>query len=159
MTYVILFLYVYFSVRKIELVKSKWALAVSAVMTMVMSLLMSVGLCIWFGLNPTLNGSEIFPYLVVVIGLENMWVLTKSVVSTPVHLDVKVRVAQGLSKEGWFITKNLLTELTVLTFAFFTFVPAIQEFCLFAVVGVFSDFFLQMVFFATVLSIDIRRIE
>ncbi|KAH6940214.1 hypothetical protein HPB50_026336 [Hyalomma asiaticum] len=103
--------------------------------------------------------SEILPYLVVVIGLENMLVLTKSVVSTPVHVGAKVRLAQGLSKEGWSITKNLLTELLLLTFAFLTFVPAIQEFCMFAVVGLLSDFFLQMVFFATVLSIDIQRKE
>lgn len=169
--YVILFLYIYYSVRKIELVKSKWAISVSAVLTVVMSLFMSVGLCLWFGLNPTLNGSplvsprssclpsEILPYLVVVIGLENMLVLTKSVVSTPVHVGAKVRLAQGLSKEGWSITKNLLTELLLLTFAFLTFVPAIQEFCMFAVVGLLSDFFLQMVFFATVLSIDIQRKE
>lgn len=34
-----------------------------------------------------------------------------------------------------------------------------QEFCLFAVVGLVSDFFLQMLFFTTVLSIDIRRME
>ncbi|KAH7962533.1 hypothetical protein HPB52_016757 [Rhipicephalus sanguineus] len=169
--YVILFLYIYYSVRKIELVKSKWAISVSAVLTVVMSLFMSVGLCLWFGLNPTLNGSplvsprssclpsEILPYLVVVIGLENMLVLTKSVVSTPVHVGAKVRLAQGLSKEGWSITKNLLTELLLLTFAFLTFVPAIQEFSMFAVVGLLSDFFLQMVFFATVLSIDIQRKE
>ncbi|KAG8189219.1 hypothetical protein JTE90_013751 [Oedothorax gibbosus] len=157
--YVVLFLYIYFSVYKIELVKSKWALAISAVMTVVMSLLMSVGLCLWFGLNPTLSGSEILPYLIVVIGLENMLVLTKSVVSTPVHLDVKLRVAQGLSKEGWSITKNLLTELALLTVAFLTFVPKIQEFCLFAVVGLLTDFFLQLVFFATFLSVDIRRLE
>ncbi|XP_077514894.1 SREBP cleavage activating protein isoform X3 [Amblyomma americanum] len=169
--YVILFFYIYYSVRKIELVKSKWAISVSAVLTVVMSLFMSVGLCLWFGLNPTLNGSplvsprssclpsEILPYLVVVIGLENMLVLTKSVVSTPVHVGAKVRLAQGLSKEGWSITKNLLTELLLLTLAFLTFVPAIQEFCMFAVVGLLSDFFLQMVFFATVLSIDIQRKE
>ena len=31
----------------------------------------------------------------IVIGLENVLVVTKSVVSTPVHLDVKLRVAQG----------------------------------------------------------------
>ncbi|GIX67771.1 sterol regulatory element-binding protein cleavage-activating protein [Caerostris extrusa] len=145
--------------NKIELVKSKWALAISAVLTVVMSLLMSVGLCLWFGLNPTLSGSEILPYLIVVIGLENMLVLTKSVVSTPLHLDVKLRVAQGLSKEGWSITKNLLTELALLMVAFLTFVPKIQEFCLFAVVGLLTDFFLQLVFFATFLSVDIRRME
>lgn len=40
---------------------------------------------------------EIFPYLVVVIGLENVLVLTKSVVSTPVDLEVKLRIAQGQS--------------------------------------------------------------
>lgn len=41
---------------------------------------------------------EIFPYLVVVIGLENVLVLTKSVVSTPVDLEVKLRIAQGQSR-------------------------------------------------------------
>ena len=39
--------------------------------------------------------SEIFPYLVIVIGVENIMVITKSVVSTPFHLDVEIRVAQG----------------------------------------------------------------
>lgn len=34
-----------------------------------------------------------------------------------------------------------------------------QEFCLFAVVGLLTDFFLQLVFFATFLSVDIRRLE
>ena len=47
----------------------------------------------------SLSVSEIFPYLVVVIGLENVLVLTKSVVSTPVDLEVKLRIAQG---KGWF---------------------------------------------------------
>lgn len=34
-----------------------------------------------------------------------------------------------------------------------------QEFCFFAMVCLLSDFFLQMVLFVTVLSIDIRRME
>lgn len=34
-----------------------------------------------------------------------------------------------------------------------------QEFCVFAMVCLLSDFFLQMVLFVTVLSIDIRRME
>uniref|UniRef100_A0A8C5ECE9 Sterol regulatory element-binding protein cleavage-activating protein n=1 Tax=Gouania willdenowi TaxID=441366 RepID=A0A8C5ECE9_GOUWI len=101
----------------------------------------------------------IFPYLVVVIGLENVLVLTKSVVSTPVDLEVKLRIAQGLSNESWSIMKNMATELCIILIGYFTLVPAIQEFCLFAVVGLVSDFFLQMFFFTTVLSIDIRRME
>ncbi|XP_075070293.1 sterol regulatory element-binding protein cleavage-activating protein [Mixophyes fleayi] len=158
-TYFILFAYIYFSTRKIDLVKSKWGLALAAVVTVLSSLLMSVGLCTLFGLTPTLNGGEIFPYLVVVIGLENVLVLTKSVVSTPVDLEVKLRIAQGLSNESWSIMKNMATELGIILIGYFTLVPAIQEFCLFAVVGLVSDFFLQMFFFTTVLSIDIRRME
>ncbi|XP_030743458.1 sterol regulatory element-binding protein cleavage-activating protein isoform X2 [Echinops telfairi] len=158
-TYIILFAYIYFSTRKIDMVKSKWGLALAAVVTVLSSLLMSVGLCTLFGLTPTLNGGEIFPYLVVVIGLENVLVLTKSVVSTPVDLEVKLRIAQGLSNESWSIMKNVATELGIILIGYFTLVPAIQEFCLFAVVGLVSDFFLQMLFFTTVLSIDIRRME
>ncbi|KAK3101013.1 hypothetical protein FSP39_000257 [Pinctada imbricata] len=158
-TYMFLAMYLYFSVRKIEMVKSKWGLALSAVVTVVSSLLMSVSFCSVFGLTPTLNGGEIFPYLVVLVGLENILVITKSVVSTPVDLEVKYRIAQGISKEGWSITKNLATELIIVTGGFFTFVPAIQEFAMFALVGLLTDFFLQLGFFLTVLSIDIRRME
>lgn len=41
---------------KIDMVKSKWGLALAAVVTVLSSLLMSVGLCTLFGLTPTLNG-------------------------------------------------------------------------------------------------------
>lgn len=159
MTSLALFFYEYFQVRKIELVKSKIGIAFSASVTVMGSLSMTVGVCFFFGLTLSMSAKEVFPYLVIIFGLENVQVLTKSVVSTPAQLDVKIRVAQALSKEGWSITKNLLTEVTILTIGLFTFVPAIQEFCIFAIVGLFNDFFLQMVFFSTILAIDIRRTE
>ncbi|KAF8566787.1 hypothetical protein P879_08897 [Paragonimus westermani] len=158
--YLVLLLYVYFSVCKLEMVKSKCGLAFSACFTVVASLCMSLGLCISIGLMvPTLNGSEIFPYLVVLIGFENVIILTKSVVATPIDLPVKYRIAQGLSKESWPLTKQYFTQLVLLGLGFFTFHPTMQEFCLFAVIGVTTDFFLQLFFFVTVLSIDIRRME
>ncbi|XP_054271772.1 sterol regulatory element-binding protein cleavage-activating protein [Macrosteles quadrilineatus] len=160
-TYLVLFFYIYFSVRKIELVHSKVGIALSAVFTVIASLLMSAGICFFFGLDMTGSGRgrEVFPYLVVIIGLENVLVLTKSVVSTPPHLDVKIRIAQGLAREGWSITKNLLTEVTILTVGLLTLVPAIQEFCIFAIVGLLCDFFLQCLLYCTVLAIDVRRKE
>lgn len=68
-TYAMLFLYIYFSVRKIDLIKNKWALALASVLTVIMSLLMSLGICLRFGFNPTLNGTHILPYIVIIIGL------------------------------------------------------------------------------------------
>lgn len=56
-----------------------------------------------------------------------MLVLTKSVLANP-HLDSKVRVAHGLSKEGLSVTKNLIAELTLLTIGSLTFVPFFKVF-------------------------------
>ncbi len=157
--YILLFLYIYVSVRRIEFVKSKWGLAFAAVSQVIASLLMAIGVCTYFGMTPTLNRGEILPYLVIFLGFENIVVLTKSVVSTPFDLDVRYRIALGLKKESWLITKILSFELIIICFGFFTMVPAIQEFCIFAYVGLLIDFFMQMIFFVTVLSIDIRRME
>lgn len=134
-------------------------MAFTAVMTVLCSLTMTLGICFFFGLNFSIQGREIFPYVVILIGLENVLILTKSVLSTQSHLDAKIRIAQGLSREGWSITQNLLLEITILTTGLFTFVPAIQEFCIFAIVALITDFYLQMLFFSTVLGIDIRRME
>lgn len=152
----VIFFYLYYSVRKMELVKSKVGIAFSASMTVMGSLCMTLGVCFFFGLTLSMSYKEVFPFLMI-FSLENVLVLTQSVISMPAHLDVKIRFAQGLSMEGWSITKTLLTEVTILTIGLFTFVPVIQKYCISAMVGLVSDFFLQMVFYSTVLAIDIRR--
>ncbi|XP_022907413.1 sterol regulatory element-binding protein cleavage-activating protein [Onthophagus taurus] len=155
----LVFFYYYYSVRKMEVIKSRLGMAFSVIVTVQTSISMTFGLCFFFGLTLSSMAKQIFPYLVIIVGVENVLVLTKSVVSTPEHLDIKIRIAQGLSKEGWSITKNLLLEITILTIGLFTFIPFIQEFCIFGIVALISDFFLQMLFFSTILGIDTRRME
>ena len=58
--------------------------------------------------------SEIYPFVVVVIGLENILIIVRAVISSDPGLDVKFRVAEGLSREGMALTKNLCTELFLL---------------------------------------------
>jgi hypothetical protein len=115
-TILMLFFYVYFSVKRIEFVKSKLGIALSAIVTVICTICMSLGLS---GISLNMNSYiSLVPYLVAFISLENILVVTQSVISTPAHLDVKIRVAQGLSREGWNITKNLFAEITILTFIF-----------------------------------------
>ena len=40
--------------------------------------------------------SEIFPYLVVMVGMEKVMIIVKAVVSTPPSNPVKMRIAEGL---------------------------------------------------------------
>ncbi|XP_071812767.1 sterol regulatory element-binding protein cleavage-activating protein-like isoform X2 [Apostichopus japonicus] len=157
--YCLLLLYVYFSVSRIDMVKSKWGLAFSATILVSLSPLMAVGVTLLLGVETTLNEGEVFPYLVIIIGLENTLVMTNSVASTQMDLDVPTRIATGLSGEGWYIMKNLCTGLSIVFLGHFTFVPAIQEFCLLALIAMLTDFFLQMFFFVPVLSLDFRRTE
>lgn len=159
----IVFAYVYFSIRKVEMIRSRIVVALAAVVTVLGSLVMSLGFCFFFGISIWSQSSSsmgVYPYLLILVGLENCLVLTKSVMNTENNLDTKIRVAQGLSREGWPITKNLMTELTILTAGLvLTFLPLLQEFCIFAIVGLVSDYFLQMMLFSTVLGLNVKRVE
>ncbi|KAI5700000.1 hypothetical protein M8J76_009773 [Diaphorina citri] len=160
-TYLSIFFYIYFSVGKMELIKSKVSIALSAVVVVMTAFFMTMGICYCFQLELDRNGrgKEVLPYFIIIVGLENILVLTKSIISIPSHLDSKIRIAQGLSKEGWSITKNFFLELTVLTAGLLTFFPVIQEICIFGVIAIVCDLFLQMVFFVTVLSLDIQSFD
>lgn len=97
--------------------------------------------------------------MVIVIGLENILIIVKAVMSTPEELEVKYRIAVGLSKEGWAITRNLITLVLMTSMGIVFFNYVLKEFCIIALVGLLCDTFLQLVFFPTVLSIDLRRLE
>ena len=68
------------------------------IVTVICTTCMSLGLS---GVSLNMNSKiSLVPYLVAFISLENVLAITQSVISTPGHLDVKIRIAQGLSKEG-----------------------------------------------------------
>lgn len=130
--------------------------------------------------------SEVIPFLVIAIGVENIFVIANGVVCTSIDMPVKHRVAEGsrwprrwrerharfaLNPDGDALTHtglrqvgvpaamSLCTELGTLLLGYLTSIPALKEFCLFASVGIIADFVLQVTLFSTVLSIDIRRME
>ena len=115
-TILMVFLYVYFSIKRIEFVKSKFGIALTAIATVICATCMSLGLS---GISLNLNSKiSLVPYLVAFISLENILVITQSVILTPTHLDVKIRIAQGLSREG---TVNHFTNFSLIETIFFEF--------------------------------------
>ncbi|KAF8948961.1 hypothetical protein BGZ47_000636 [Haplosporangium gracile] len=159
MAYFVMFLYISLSVGRVDLVKSKYGLGIAAVATVFVSLLMSIGLCSVFGVTLTLMPWEILPFMIIVVGVENINILVHAVVETSMDLPVKERVGRGLSTVGVSITLTLFAELCLLIIGAMTTIPAVQEFCTFAIAAVIMDYLLQMTFFITVISIDIRRLE
>ncbi|CAG8556671.1 1743_t:CDS:2, partial [Ambispora leptoticha] len=158
--YLVGFLYISFSLGRLNLVKSKFGLGFSAVAQVIASLVISLSICSLFGVKLTLIPFwEILPFMMMIIGVENYFVLTNAVTSTSMELAVKERVAIGLGKVGYAITKYLGWELLILLICSATSIDSVQEFCVFTLVAVIVDYILQMTFFITTLSIDIRRLE
>jgi hypothetical protein len=102
---------------------------------------------------------EILPFMIIVVGVENINILVHAVVETSMDLPVRERVGRGLGTVGVSITLTLFAELCLLIIGAMTTIPAVQEFCTFAIAAVIMDYLLQMTFFITVISIDIRRLE
>jgi len=151
--------YFYYTVSKFEMVKSKWGLAFAAFNTVFWTLAMTSGICAHFDLTPTLFGAGLYPYLAMIIGLENILCITRAVVYTTPSMDVASRLSHGLSHEGYNITKFFMLEMGFLGFAWLTFVPEIQEFCTFAFIALVVDFYMQLFFYIPCLLFDLGRLD
>ncbi|KAK6023655.1 hypothetical protein OSTOST_10551 [Ostertagia ostertagi] len=144
---------------KFEMVASRWSLAFAAAFAVGATLLMTTGVCAHLELSPTLWGAEIFPYIALILGLENTLCITRAVVYTPPTLDVSSRIAHGLAQEGYSLCKYFVMELSFLAIGYATRIAEIQEFCMFAFIGLVIDFYMQMFFYAPCLTFDLQRLS
>lgn len=140
------------------MVASRWGLAFASCFTVASTLLMTTGICAHLDLSTTTWGSEIYPYIALIMGLENTLCITRSVVYTSPSLDVSSRIAHGLSQEGYKLTKYYILELLALLIGFLTRISDIQEFCQFSVICVTVDFYMQLFFYAPCLTFDLERL-
>ncbi|TKY85690.1 hypothetical protein EX895_005230 [Sporisorium graminicola] len=158
--YAFVIIYISRGLVKLRKVHSRFGLAFTGTTQLIISMIMSVSICALLGIRLTLVPWELLPFVIVVVGSENMYSLTKAIVDTPLSLTVSSRIAHGLGKVGVPITLTTLADiLLLLVIALFIGVRAVREFCVFAIFSLIMDWFLQMTFFVTVLSIDMQRLE
>lgn len=158
--YAFVIIYISRGLIKLRKVHSRFGLAFTGTTQLLISMIMSVSICALLGIRLTMVPWELLPFVIVVVGSENMFSLTKAIVDTPLSLTVSSRIAHGLGKVGVPITLTTLADILLLmTIAVFIGVRAVREFCIFAIFSLVMDWFLQMTFFITVLSIDMQRLE
>lgn len=105
----------------------------------------------------TLIISEVIPFLILAIGVDNMFIITTHVDATDSRLPVPIRIGQGVAKVGASMLLASLSEFLAFILGSLTRMPAVQAFCLYAGVAIIVNFCLQMTVFLAVLSIDLRR--
>ncbi|WWD16532.1 hypothetical protein CI109_100959 [Kwoniella shandongensis] len=148
-------------------VHSRFGLAFTGVVQLCCSSVMSfsvLALLGWNGWGASHSESSlptyVLPFVIVVVGAENMSTLTKAIFSIPFTHSVPARIGLGLSKVGSTIALTSLTDLVVLGVVWLCVnLQPVREFCLFAAVVIITDWFMLHTFFLTVLSIDAQRLE
>ena len=157
--YALFIIYVSISLSRLNQVHSRFGLAITGIVQLCVSTIMSISLLELCGWRLRLLPWTVVPFVIVVVGVENMLTITRAIVSTSISLPVPERVGQGMAKVGPVIGMTVLSDLTLLGIAGYVIPGTIREFCIFASVVSVIDYFLQSTFFITVLSVDIQRLE
>jgi WD40 repeat protein len=102
---------------------------------------------------------EAYPFVVFVIGLENMFRLVNAVLAQPPELSTNHRVATALGDVGHLSLAAAAQNIVCLWLLSKVVSPGVQAFCAFAAVALVFDFVFHLTFFIAVLSVDVRRME
>ena len=160
-SYLLMFLYISLAIGYFpSCLHTRFTVGLSGIMVVICSLLISMGICSYFGLGMTMISTEVVPFLILAIGVDNMFIIVRAerTVDNSVT-DCITRMAIGLSNVGPSICTAAICEVLSFVVGLMTDIPALQSFCLVAVIAVFCDFLFQITAFVAVVALDNQRIK
>lgn len=163
-SYIIMFAYIAISLGQMRscsrlLIDSKITLGLGGVFIVLASVVSSVGIFGYIGLPATLIIIEVIPFLVLAVGVDNIFILVQTHQREPrrpneTHSE---HVGRTLGRCGPSILLTSVSE----SFCFFlgglSDMPAVKAFALYAGMALFIDFILQITCFVSLLSLDSQR--
>lgn len=158
--YMTLLLFIFRGLVQMRRLHSRFGIAFTGSVQLLLDLIMSLSVCALLGIRLTAVPWSILPFIIVVVGSESMLFMIRTITNTPLSLTVHARIAYGLSQVAGPITLTALSDIVLLVLLASTVrIPAVLQFCLFTICTLVVDYFMQMTFFVTVLSIDMQRLE
>ena len=154
--FMIILVYAIFIFWKYDPVHSRALLAVAGCCSVGLSIGFAYGFSTGIGLklNPVIN---VLPFILIGIGIDDMFVLVAALESESASLDPQERMARAMAKAGVSITITSFTDAMAFVLGTASQLPALSTFCGFAAIGIAADFLLQISFFAGFMALDARR--
>lgn len=139
-----MFLYVSISIGFFpSFVYNRFLLGLAGIFVVIFSLLIAVGITFYAGIPLTMISAEVVPFLVLAIGVDNMFLISRAERSVPSHVNsMELRVAYALKEIGPSIFTAAFCEALAFFIGMLTDVPALWSFCLVAGLAVVADFIL-----------------
>ncbi|KAF1816938.1 hypothetical protein P152DRAFT_4269 [Eremomyces bilateralis CBS 781.70] len=177
--YLLTAVYLTISLGNQKAVKSRFGLVLAIVTEIGVSIVASFTICGLLKIDLARIPREVYPFVVVILGLENMSVLNlvvnlyldyvhpnvfrfrliNAVFALPPQTSAIVRVANALGDVGHLSLAAAFQNLCVLWLLSKVVSPGVSAFCAYAAVALIFDFMFHLTFLVAVLSVDIRRIE
>lgn len=159
-SYVLMFFYVSIAIGFFpNMIHCKFGLGFVGINVVLMSLAGGIGLTFYWNDKLTMISAEVVPFLILAIGVDNMFLIARAEREVPANVTaVEERIGFAMKEIGPSIFTAALCESLAFFIGLLTDVPALQNFCLVAGLGVAVDFLLQMTIFVGALAIDNKRI-
>lgn len=136
----------------------RFLLSLGGFISIGLALVAALGLGSAFGIfySPLMN---IYPFLLIGIGVDDVFVLVGAMDATSKTLPVPERLANALSISGTSITVTSLTDFFAFLIGSNTSLPALKNFSLYAAIGLLLTLVMQVTFFAGITVYDEGRHE
>ena len=159
-SYILMFLYVSLAIGFLpSIVHMKFGLGAVGILVVIGSLMSAIGLTFYWNDKLTMISAEVVPFLILAIGVDNMFLIARAEREIPANVvAIEERIGFAMKEIGPSIFTAAFCESLAFFIGLLTDVPALQNFCLVAGLGVVVDFLLQMTIFVGALAIDSQRI-
>ncbi|CAN6665610.1 NPC intracellular sterol transporter 1-related protein 1 [Trichomonascus vanleenenianus] len=168
-SYVAMFLYASLAlggvvpcIGRMSLVRSKFSLGLFGVFVVLLSVAASVGFFAFIGLKVTLIIAEVIPFLVLAVGVDNIFLLTHELNSVNISHpseSIEQRVARAVGRIGPSILLSASCESIAFALGGLVAMPAVRNFAFYSAGAVFVNAVLQLTMFVSALSLDQLRTE
>ncbi|KAH9496665.1 NPC intracellular cholesterol transporter 1, partial [Bulinus truncatus] len=166
LSYLIMFGYItltlgqYTSISRI-LINAKVSLGLAGVLIVLLSVGASLGFYSYIGIPSTLIIVEVVPFLVLAVGVDNIFILVQTCQREPLKdgESVEKKIGRVVGKVGPSMLLTSLSESLAFFLGAMTEMPAVKVFSLYAAMAVLFDFLLQITIFISLLTLDTKRQE
>ncbi|XP_036321420.1 NPC intracellular cholesterol transporter 1 isoform X4 [Rhagoletis pomonella] len=163
-SYLIMFAYIAISLGHVQeirraLIDSKITLGVGGVIIVLASVVSSVGVFGYIGVPATLIIVEVIPFLVLAVGVDNIFILVQTYQRDARRADEthEDHIGRILGRVGPSMLLTSVSESCCFFLGGLSDMPAVRAFALYAGMALLFDFLLQITCFVSLLTLDTKR--
>jgi len=132
--------------------------AFAGILCLFLGIASAFGLIMLFG-QPYIAFAGVLPFLVLGVGIDNIFIIIHAIDRQPASIRGPARVAKALSQIGASITMATTTTIVAFFVSMFTAFPAIRFFCFYAGLSILFCYVQVLTIFVALLSFEVQRIE